>query len=58
MMNRDLLIFLIGVPQRLVNDYLVCVGALARMTKSEEIRSQLLQAATPEDFIALLSTAP
>lgn len=54
--ERARLIFLIGVPQRLVNDYLVCVGALARMTKNEEIRTQLLRATTPADFIGVLST--
>src|SRR5437763_17036421 len=29
------LIFLIGVPQRMVNDYPVCVGGVARVVKDE-----------------------
>jgi mannitol/fructose-specific phosphotransferase system IIA component (Ntr-type) len=52
--ERARLIFLIGVPQRLVSDYLVCVGALARMAKDDDVRTQLLQASTTEEFIAIL----
>ncbi|HEY1770635.1 MAG TPA: PTS sugar transporter subunit IIA [Chthoniobacterales bacterium] len=44
------LIFLIGVPQQMVNDYLICVGALARLLKSEERRKALLDASTPAEF--------
>src|SRR5205823_6628397 len=40
---RANLIFLIGVPQRLVNDYLVAVGALARISRNDVIRRQLLK---------------
>ena len=29
------LIFLFGVPQRMVTDYLVCVGAVARVVKDK-----------------------
>ena len=54
---RASLIFLIGVPQRLVSDYLVCVGALARIARNNETRAQLLKAATPEQFIAILGAA-
>jgi mannitol/fructose-specific phosphotransferase system IIA component (Ntr-type) len=32
------LIFVIGVPKKMINNYLVCVGALARLTKVEETR--------------------
>lgn len=49
--SRARLIFLIGVPQRLVNDYLVCVGALARLLKDDEIRTRLLTAQTAEEFV-------
>src|SRR5438046_5100154 len=35
--QRARLIFLIGVPERLVNDYLICVGTLVRL-RSEERR--------------------
>ncbi len=48
------LIFLIGVPQRMVTDYLVCVGALARLTSGEKMRDALLGVATPKEFVALL----
>jgi mannitol/fructose-specific phosphotransferase system IIA component (Ntr-type) len=48
------LIFLIGVPQRLVNDYLVCVGALARLTKEENTRSALMKAATAAELLEIL----
>ncbi len=48
------LIFVIAVPQQMVNDYLICVGALARLLKNEERRDALLAAATPADFFAEL----
>lgn len=48
------LIFLIAVPRRLVNDYLVCVGALARILKDEARRVELLRAPTAEKFISQL----
>ena len=48
------LIFLIAVPQQMVNDYLICIGALARVLKKEETRQRLLQASTPEAFIDAL----
>ncbi|HJT82102.1 MAG TPA: PTS sugar transporter subunit IIA [Chthoniobacterales bacterium] len=54
---RANLIFLIGVPQRLVNDYLICVGALARIARNDEIRSELMRVNTPEKFIELLTAA-
>ncbi len=44
------LIFVIAVPQQMVNDYLICVGALARLLKSEERRRALLAAETPAEF--------
>ncbi len=48
------LIFLIGVPQQMINDYLICVGALARLLKSEERRKGLLEASTPAEFFERL----
>lgn len=48
------LIFLIGVPQKMANDYLVCVGALARLTNDTKMRDALLNAETPAKFIDLL----
>jgi mannitol/fructose-specific phosphotransferase system IIA component (Ntr-type) len=54
---RARLIFVIGVPERLVNDYLICVGTLARLLKDETTRSKLLHAETPRDFIEALTGA-
>src|SRR4051794_868463 len=48
------LIFNIAVPQRMVTDYLVCVGALARLTREEKTRSALMSAATPAEFVRIL----
>src|SRR5215469_14169692 len=54
--QRAHLIFVIGVPERLLSDYLVCVGTLARLVKDETIRSRLLNAETPHEFIGALTT--
>jgi mannitol/fructose-specific phosphotransferase system IIA component (Ntr-type) len=51
---RAHLIFLIGVPRQLVNDYLICVGTLARLVKDGAIRSRLLHAETPREFLDAL----
>src|SRR3977135_2280031 len=40
--QRARLIFVVAVPQRLGNDYLVLVGALARITRNEQQRQALL----------------
>jgi mannitol/fructose-specific phosphotransferase system IIA component (Ntr-type) len=48
------LIFLVGVPQRMVTDYLVCVGALARVVKDKPRRDALLAVETAEEFVELL----
>jgi mannitol/fructose-specific phosphotransferase system IIA component (Ntr-type) len=52
--QRAHLIFVVGVPERLVSDYLVCVGTLARLVKDETIRLMLLDAETPREFIDAL----
>ena len=44
------LIFVIAVPQQMVNDYLICVGALARLLNEEKRREALLAASTPAEF--------
>ena len=49
--QRAQLIFVIGVPERLVNDYLICVGTLARLVRDDATRSRLLHADTPREFI-------
>src|SRR5215470_3493973 len=53
--QRAQLIFVIGVPERLLSDYLVCVGTLARLVKDETIRSRLLNAETSREFIEALT---
>ena len=52
---RAHLIFLIGVPRQLVNDYLICVGTLARLVKDDAIRSTLLHAETLREFLDALT---
>ena len=52
------LIFLIAVPERLISDYLVVVGAIARITKDRPLRTLLLHAETVEDFTATMLGAP
>jgi len=51
---RARLIFVIGVPERLVNDYLICVGTLVRLVRDHATRSALLHAQTPREFIDTL----
>ncbi len=53
--QRAHLIFVIGVPERLLSDYLICVGTLARLVKDKAIRSRLLHAETPREFVDALS---
>jgi mannitol/fructose-specific phosphotransferase system IIA component (Ntr-type) len=48
------LIFVIAVPQQMVNDYLICVGALARALNHEGTRQALLAASTPAEFVERL----
>ena len=52
------LIFLIAVPERLISDYLVVVGAIARITKDRPLRTLLLHAESVEEFVATLLSAP
>ena len=52
--DRVHLIFVVAVPQQLVNDYLVCVGALARLLKNEATRQALMAASTPAEFFETL----
>ena len=55
--ERARLIFVIGVPQRLVNDYLICLGALARLIKNDATRDALMRAKTAAEFIETLRAA-
>jgi mannitol/fructose-specific phosphotransferase system IIA component (Ntr-type) len=55
--QRARLIFVIGVPERLVQDYLICVGTLVRLVKNDAVRSALLHVQTPREFIDALVAA-
>jgi fructose PTS system EIIBC or EIIC component len=48
------LLFVLAVPQQMVNDYLICVGSLARRLNSEATRQSLLEASTPAEFLERL----
>jgi len=52
------LIFLIAVPERLISDYLVVVGAIARITRDAPLRTLLLHAENVDEFVATLLGAP
>lgn len=52
------LIFLIAVPERLISDYLVVLGAIARATKDRPLRTLLFHAETVDEFVATLLSAP
>ena len=58
--NGDLahLIFLIGVPQKMLNDYLIVIGAIARVTKDDPLRTLLLHAEDVGEFIETMLAAP
>jgi mannitol/fructose-specific phosphotransferase system IIA component (Ntr-type) len=56
--ERAHLIFLIAVPERLISDYLIVVGAIARITKDRPLRTLLLHAETVREFVATLLSAP
>jgi len=49
---------LIAVPERLISDYLVVVGAIARITRDAPLRTLLLHADSVEEFVATLLGAP
>jgi len=53
--QRANLIFVIGVPERLLSDYLVCVGTIARLAKDDAIRSRLLNVETAREFVEALT---
>jgi mannitol/fructose-specific phosphotransferase system IIA component (Ntr-type) len=52
------LIFLLGVPERLISDYLMVVGAIARITKDRPLRTLLLHAESVDEFVTTLLSAP
>jgi mannitol/fructose-specific phosphotransferase system IIA component (Ntr-type) len=53
--ERARLIFVLGVPERLVNDYLISVGTLVRLTKDDATRTTLLRAESSREFIDTLT---
>ena len=55
--ERVHLLFVIAVPRRMVNDYLVCVGALARVVNDPETRAALRNCATATEFVELIRAA-
>ena len=48
-------IFVIGTPREKASEYLVAVGTLARLMRSEKIRTALAKANTPDEFIRVLT---
>ena len=48
------LIFLFGVPRHMVTDYLVCVGAVARVVKAKAKRDALMAATSAEELVEQL----
>jgi mannitol/fructose-specific phosphotransferase system IIA component (Ntr-type) len=48
------LIFLFGVPRQMVTDYLVCVGAVARVMNDQAKRNALMSATTAEELVEQL----
>ena len=48
-------IFVIGTPREKASEYLVAVGTLARLMRTEKIRTALGKANTPEEFIRVLN---
>jgi nitrogen PTS system EIIA component len=52
------LIFLLAVPDRLISDYLVVIGAIARTTRDAALRTLLFHAESVDEFIDTLLNAP
>lgn len=53
--TRARLVFVIGVPQQMVNDYLICIGTLARLLRDDARRAALLAVGTAREFIDTLT---
>ena len=50
-------LFVIGTPPDRVAQYLALVGRLARLLRDDALRTRMLDAATPEEFLAPLRSA-
>ncbi len=55
--ERTHLIFVIGTPRRMVSDYLVCIGALARLVKKNELRQDLIREPRAAGMVEILQSA-
>ncbi|MDZ4815245.1 MAG: PTS sugar transporter subunit IIA [Verrucomicrobiota bacterium] len=51
------LIFVIGTPKRMAQDYLRLVGSLARILKNEDTRTRLISAVDVSEFLKVLAEA-
>lgn len=51
-------IFVIGTPRRMVTEYLALVGSMARLLRHDEVRTALLAAKNPQEFLAALAEDP
>ncbi|VVM04338.1 PTS system, ascorbate-specific IIA component [Methylacidimicrobium cyclopophantes] len=49
------LIFVIGVPKQFHTEYLIAVGALARVVHEAPSRARLLRVKQPEEFVSLIA---
>ena len=52
--ERASLLFVIGVPRRMVAEYLICVGGLARLVRNDATRAALLAAKSAREFVERL----
>ena len=48
-------LFCIALPPEMASDYLRIIGLLARIVKAPASEEQLRKAATPEEFVAILT---
>ncbi len=51
------LVFVVAVPQKRIQDYLVCIGALARLLRREEMREALLTVTDPAAIVERMREA-
>ncbi len=49
------LVFVIGVPKQFHTEYLIAVGALARIVHESSSRARLLRAKDPVEFVSLIA---
>jgi mannitol/fructose-specific phosphotransferase system IIA component (Ntr-type) len=49
--------FVIGTPTKMVSDYLICIGTLARLLKNSDLRDDLMRAPTAIRIVEILKSA-